>query len=74
MISVPSGGLVPQENPNESVMNIFGVPKYTVNSPHNVGDGCTVRVGRTTPRSDSQAVPEDRHCGDSPLTRVPATC
>jgi hypothetical protein len=30
MISVPSGGLVP--NPNQSVMNMFGVPKYTVNS------------------------------------------
>jgi hypothetical protein len=32
MISVPSGGLVPWTNPNQSVMNMFGVPKYTVNS------------------------------------------
>jgi hypothetical protein len=31
MISVPSGGLVPKLNPNQSVMNMFGVPKYTVN-------------------------------------------
>jgi hypothetical protein len=31
MISVPSGGLVPQSNPNQSVMNMLGVPKYTVN-------------------------------------------
>jgi hypothetical protein len=31
MISVPSGGLVPQSNPNQSVVNMFGVPKYTVN-------------------------------------------
>jgi hypothetical protein len=30
-ISVPSGGLVPQTNPNQSVMNMFGVPQYTVN-------------------------------------------
>jgi hypothetical protein len=26
MISVPSGGLVPYSNPNQSVMNMFGVP------------------------------------------------
>jgi hypothetical protein len=32
MISVPSGGLVPQTNPNQSVMNMFGIPKYTVNT------------------------------------------
>jgi hypothetical protein len=32
MISGPNGGLVPQTNPNQSVMNIFGVSKYTVNS------------------------------------------
>jgi hypothetical protein len=32
MISVPSGGLVPYSNPNQSVINMFGVPKYTVNS------------------------------------------
>jgi hypothetical protein len=32
MISVPSGGLVPESNPNQSVMNIFGVPKYTINT------------------------------------------
>jgi hypothetical protein len=31
MISVPSGWLVPQSNPNQSVMNMFGVPKYTIN-------------------------------------------
>jgi hypothetical protein len=31
MINVPSGGLVPKSNPNQSVMNILGVPKYTVN-------------------------------------------
>jgi hypothetical protein len=32
MISVLSGGLVPQSNPNQSVMNMLGVPKYTVNT------------------------------------------
>jgi hypothetical protein len=32
MISVPSGGLVPQTNPNQSVMNMFSVLKYTVNN------------------------------------------
>jgi hypothetical protein len=32
MISVPSGGLVPLSNPNQSVMNMLGVPKYTVNT------------------------------------------
>jgi hypothetical protein len=32
MISVPSGGLVPYTNTNQSVMNMFGVPKYTVNN------------------------------------------
>jgi hypothetical protein len=32
MISVPSGGLVPQSNPNQSVVNMFGVPKYTINN------------------------------------------
>jgi hypothetical protein len=31
MISVPSGGLVPQSNLNQSVMDMFGVPKYTIN-------------------------------------------
>jgi hypothetical protein len=40
--------------------------------PHNTGDGCTVRVGRTTPGSDSQVVLEDQRGGDSPLTQVPA--
>jgi hypothetical protein len=34
MISVPSGGLVPQSNPNQNVMNMLGVPKYTVNKLH----------------------------------------
>jgi spore maturation protein CgeB len=32
MVSVPSGGLVPESNPNQSVMNMLGAPKYTVNS------------------------------------------
>jgi hypothetical protein len=32
MISVPSGGLVPESNPNQSVMNMLGVQKYTVNT------------------------------------------
>jgi hypothetical protein len=34
MISVPSGGLVPQTNPNQSVINMFGVPKYIVNTQY----------------------------------------
>jgi hypothetical protein len=38
--------------------------------PHNVGDGRIVRVGRTAPGSDSQAVSEGRRGGDSPLTWV----
>jgi hypothetical protein len=42
--------------------------------PHNAGDGCTMRVGRTALRSDSQAVSEDWRGGDSPLTRAPARC
>jgi hypothetical protein len=42
--------------------------------PHNARDGCTVRVGRTTLGSDSQAVSEDRRGGDPPLTRVPVMC
>jgi hypothetical protein len=32
MISVPSGGLVPESNPNQSVMNMLGVQKCTVNT------------------------------------------
>jgi hypothetical protein len=32
MISVSSGGLVPESNPNQSVMNMLGVQKYTVNT------------------------------------------
>jgi hypothetical protein len=31
MISVPNGGLVTYTNPNQNVMNMFGVPKYTIN-------------------------------------------
>jgi hypothetical protein len=42
--------------------------------PHNVGYGCTVRVGRTTLRSDSQAVSDGRHGRDSPLTWAPVMC
>jgi hypothetical protein len=42
--------------------------------PHSAGDGCIVRVGRTAPGFDSQAVSEDRCGGDSPLTRAPVTC
>jgi hypothetical protein len=42
--------------------------------PHSAGDGRTVRVGRTAPRYDSQAVSEG-WCGkDSPLTRAPMMC
>jgi hypothetical protein len=41
--------------------------------PHNIGGGCTVRVGRTEPGSDSQAALEDRRGGDLPLTRAPET-
>jgi hypothetical protein len=33
MISVPSGGLVPQTNPNQSVMNMFGVQNTPSTSP-----------------------------------------
>jgi hypothetical protein len=40
---------------------------------HSVGGGYTMWVGRTTSGSDSQAVSEDRHGGDSPLTRAPVT-
>jgi hypothetical protein len=29
---VPSDGLVPYTNTNQSVMNMFGVPKYIVNT------------------------------------------
>jgi hypothetical protein len=36
MISLPSGGLVPLSNPNQSVMNMLGVPKYTVNRDSNI--------------------------------------
>jgi hypothetical protein len=39
--------------------------------PHSTEDGCTMRVGRTMPGSDAQEVSEDRHGGDSPLTRAP---
>jgi hypothetical protein len=42
--------------------------------PHSVGDGRTVRVGRTALGYDSQAVLEGRRGGDSPLTRAPVTC
>jgi hypothetical protein len=31
--------------------------------PHSAGDGCIVQVGVTAPRSDSQAVSEDRRGG-----------
>jgi hypothetical protein len=41
--------------------------------PHSVGDGYTLRVGRTASGYDSQAVSEGRHGGDSPLTRAPVT-
>jgi hypothetical protein len=42
--------------------------------PHNVGDGRTVRVGRTAQGYDSQAVSEG-WCGeDSPLIWAPVTC
>jgi hypothetical protein len=39
--------------------------------PHSAGDGCTVRIGRTAPGSDSRVVSGDRHGGDSPLTWAP---
>jgi hypothetical protein len=42
--------------------------------PHSARDGCTVRAGRTAPGSDSQAMSEGRHGGDSPLTRASVTC
>jgi hypothetical protein len=41
--------------------------------PHSAGDGRTVRVGRTAPGYDSQAVSEGRRGRDSPLTRAPVT-
>jgi hypothetical protein len=43
MISVPSGGLVPYSNPNQSVMNMLSVPKYTVNSGP-IANGPLLRV------------------------------
>jgi hypothetical protein len=42
--------------------------------PHSAEDGRTVRVGRSMPGSDSQAMSEDRCGEDSPLTRAPVTC
>jgi hypothetical protein len=41
--------------------------------PHSAGDGRTVRVGRTAPGYDSQAVPEGRRGRDLPLTWAPTT-
>jgi hypothetical protein len=41
--------------------------------PHSAGNGRSVRVGRTAPGYDSQAVSEGRRGGDSPLTRAPTT-
>jgi hypothetical protein len=41
--------------------------------PHNTGDGRTVRVCRTAPGYDSQAVSEGRHGKDWPLTWAPVT-
>jgi hypothetical protein len=42
--------------------------------PHSVGDGCTMRVCRTAPRCDFQAVSDDWRGGDSSLTRASAMC
>jgi hypothetical protein len=41
--------------------------------PHSAGDGRTVRVGRTAPGYDSQAVSEGRRGRDLPLTWAPTT-
>jgi hypothetical protein len=41
--------------------------------PHSPGDGRAVRVGRTVPGYDSQAVSESRHGGNSPLTWAPVS-
>jgi hypothetical protein len=38
---------------------------------YSVGDGCAVRVGRTAPGYDFQAVSKGRRGGDFPLTRAP---
>jgi hypothetical protein len=42
--------------------------------PHNIGDGRTVRVGRTASGYDSQVVSEGRRGLDSPLTWASARC
>jgi hypothetical protein len=51
--------------------NDTGLPTH---HPHNTGDDCTVWVGRTEPRYDSQAVSEDQHAGGSSLTQARTMC
>jgi hypothetical protein len=46
---VPSGGLVPYSNPNQSVMNMFGAPKYTVNNIIRRYGECLEITSKTTP-------------------------
>jgi hypothetical protein len=50
--------------------NDTGLP---VQHPHSAGDGRIVRVGRTAPGYDSQAVSEGRRGENLPLTRTPVT-
>jgi hypothetical protein len=63
------------EEVRERVAQCHGV---TLTFPHSTrttsGMAAQCGFGRTTTGSDSQAVSEDRHGGDSPLTRAPVTC